>query len=120
MNIRVTDDNIVIAGDFGAIDLDARNKIRDEIAQICRDRKSSRIIVDHRKSQLTMNWLDQYEFGRSFWDSGIPPASRITVLISDDHPNKDDILFSITVALNRGVLIQSCTGTMRDARRTLD
>jgi hypothetical protein len=102
MNIRITKENVVIAKDFRTIDFNAQNKIRGEISQTCKDFESTQIVVDHRGSRLQMSYLDQYAFGKSFWESGIQPTAQITVLLSEDHPDKEDLLFSITVAHNRG------------------
>jgi hypothetical protein len=115
-----TENNLLIAQVSGRIDLKDRIGIRSEISQMCAKKRISKIIVDHRKSLLQMSTLDHYKFGTSLVESEILCKAKIVILLPVEFTDADSLLFSLTVASNRGLNLEPLRGSMQEAMNLIN
>jgi len=116
----LAEDNILIAKVFGKINLKDRINILSEISQECAKKQIDRIIIDHRKSQLQMSTLEHYEFGKSLQESEILCKAKFVIILPEAPEDMESLLFSLTVASNRGVNLNTLRGSMQEAKNLIN
>lgn len=115
-----TEDNLLITQVSGTVNLKERTDIQSEISQTCSKKLIHKIIVDHRESRLQMSTLDHYKFGSSLVESEILRKARIVILLPVELSDADSLLFSLTVASNRGANLEPLRGTMQEAKNLIN
>jgi hypothetical protein len=110
MPYEVTEDEaagIVVVCVRGEATSDEHMNARKEAARLCQTHGYLRLLVDLRdlKTREVLSTAGLYEFGASYEKDGVPAHCRIAHVFPRDKAAREDVGFTTTVALNRGVLI---------------
>ena len=102
-----------------ATDEEHRNA-RKEAARLCQSQGYRKLLVDLRdlKTREVVSTAGLYEFGASYEKDGVPADTRIAHVFPREKTAREDVGFTTTVALNRGVLIGEFD-TVEEARNWL-
>jgi hypothetical protein len=93
---------------YGILSFEELCASRSEAANMLQEKHLQRLLVDLRDFQTSprIGTLQNYQFGASFREAGIPGATRIAHVLPKDPVNVDNVKFLATVAFNRGVLVK--------------
>jgi hypothetical protein len=110
-------DGIVTVQIDGEFPYEEHRKFRDRALELCRQNKSSKILVDLR-SLITGKgtFLQFFDFGQSFAKER--PQVRIANVLPEDEKSRNDVIFTSTVGANRGLLSKEFA-TVEEAKKWL-
>jgi hypothetical protein len=95
-------DKIVLLRASGLVTHKEHTAVRQQAAQLCRERKSSKVLSDLREFDTEKSLTqDCFDYGESLAQE-IPPSIRIAIVLPIDRDSSEDIEFVSTVATNRG------------------
>lgn len=92
----------VTSGEVTAADM---NQARHRIAEICRNERITKVLVDDRNVTNMPSFEDLFQFGSTFLDSGFPLYIKIAHVIN--AASMSDNEFLETVAVNRGANLKT-------------
>jgi hypothetical protein len=84
---------------------------RREAAQLCRERGWPRMLVDLRELETAgvVSTTGCYDFGRSYREDNLPTQCCIAHVLPAGRRAREDVEFTATVAVNRGITIRDFT-----------
>jgi hypothetical protein len=95
-------DKIVLLRASGLVTHEEHTAARRQAAQLCRERKCSRVLSDLRELDTEKSsTLNCFDYGESLAQE-VPPSIRIAIVLPTDLDSSEDIEFVSNVAANRG------------------
>jgi hypothetical protein len=88
----------------GVSAIEEHQRSRDEVAELCRLKGLTRVLVDMSEQSSSMGGgtMDLFAFGESFVKGKFPRNASIAVVGKPATETDDDLQFVVTVARNRG------------------
>ena len=102
--IKMIDGGVIELRFSGASDVREHEKSRDDVADLCREKGLTRVLVDMSEQTSFEGGatMDLFGFGESFVKGKFPRSAAIAVVNPVSEEAADDVEFVVTVARNRG------------------